>query len=243
LYNGQKWKNIVTGQMKDIYNSGILKISNLHIVLLGMPYDIQEAKLLIEDIIKDAVNITEVYENAYEFPAIIKIRELALINPNKIFIYLHSKGMINNNPGQHRTMVEIILTRSTLLNWETTLFMFNHFPEIQKAGSFPAEDGWVWFNFWWARGSYLISCSPIEIPVNMVENDRFICETWLGRGSHTWTDTYSLVTKNTFCIQNIDTQKDINTMLLQFNECYFEKLLNNILFRQHLTNCEYTDFV
>ena len=27
LYNGQRWKNIITGQMRDMYNSGILKIS------------------------------------------------------------------------------------------------------------------------------------------------------------------------------------------------------------------------
>ena len=191
-------------------------MSKLHVVLLGTPCEIQEAKLMIENIINDTIDITEVYENTYEFPAIIKIRELALINPNKIFIYLHIKVMINHNPTQHRTMAEILLTRSTLLNWDTTLFIFNHFPEIQKAGSFPSQDGWVWFNFWWARGSYLISCSPIEIPINMVENDRFICENWLGAsGSNTWTDTYSLVTKN------ISYTKDIDAQLSQFFNNYF----------------------
>ena len=220
LYNGQKWKNIISGQIRDIYYSGILKISKLHVVLLGTPSEIQDAKLLIENIINDAIDITEVYENTYEFPAFIKIRELALINPNKIFIYLHSKGMINHNPSQNRTMVEILLTRSTLLNWDTTLFIFNHFPEIQKAGSFPSQDGWVWFNFWWARGSYLISCSPIEIPINMVENDRFMCESWLGRsGSNTWTDTYSLVTKN------ISYTTDVTELTSQFFKNYFHKII------------------
>ena len=197
LYNGQKWKNIITGQMRDIYNSGILKIATLHVVLLGTPNEIQEAKLLLENITNDTINITEVYDNLYEFPALIKIRELALINPNKIFIYLHSKCMVNWNPSQHRTIIEQKLTKSTLLDWDTTLFIFQNFPEIQKAGVLPAKDGFMWFNFWWARGSYLISCSPIEIPINLVENDRFICESWLGQnGSNTWTDSYSLVTKN-----------------------------------------------
>ena len=199
LYNGPKWKNIITGQMRDIYNSGILKISTLHVVLLGTPNEIQEAKLLLEHITNDTINITEVYENLYEFPGLIKIRELALINPNKIFIYLHSKGMVNWNPSQHRTLVEQKLTKSTFLDWDTTLFIFQNFPEIQKAGVFPSKDGFMWFNFWWARGSYLISCSPIEIPINLVENDRFICEFWLGaNGSNTWTDSYSLVTKNIY---------------------------------------------
>jgi len=216
LYDGQKWKNIIAGQIRDIYYSGILKMSKLHAVLSGTPCEIQEAKLLIQSIINDTIDITEVYENTYEFSAFIKIRELALLNPNKIFIYLHSKGMINNNPSQNRTMIEILLTRSTLLNWDTTLFIFNNFQEIQKAGSFPAQEGWIWFNFWWARGSYLISCNPIEIPINMVENDRFICESWLGRsGNNTWTDIYSLVTKN------ISYTKDIEAQLLQFFKSYF----------------------
>jgi len=197
LYNGQKWKNIVTGQIRDIYDSGILKMSELHVVLLGTPDEIQEARLLLENITNDTINLTEVYENLYEFPALIKIRELAVLHPNKIFIYFHSKGMFNWNPTVHRTFFEQKLTKSTFLNWDTTLFIFNNFPEIQKAGGYPAKEGWIWFNFWWARGSYLISCSPIEIPINMVENDRFICESWLGRnGSNTWTDSYSFVTKN-----------------------------------------------
>jgi hypothetical protein len=197
LYNGQKWKNIVTGQIRHIYDSGILKKSDLHVVLLGTPHEIQEAKLLLENITNDTINVTEVYNNLYEFPALIKIRELAVLNPNKIFIYFHSKGMVNWNPSLHRTLVEQKLTNSTFLNWDTTLFIFNNFPEIQKAGGYPAKEGWFWFNFWWARGSYLISCSPIEIPINMVENDRFICEFWLGKnGSNTWTDSYSFVTKN-----------------------------------------------
>jgi hypothetical protein len=198
LYNGQKWKNIITGQMTDLCNSGILKMGVLHAVLLGTPDEIKEAKSLIENIINDTIEVTEVYKNLYEFPALIKIRELALLHPDKLFIYFHTKGMINWNSGQNRTSLEYILTNQTFLNWDSTLFIFDNFPEIQKAGCYPAEEGWMWYNFWWARGSYLISCSPIEIPINMVENDRFICEFWLGKnGSNTWTDSYSLETKNT----------------------------------------------
>ena len=198
LYNGQKWKNIITGQMKDLCNSGILKMGVLHAVLLGTPDEIKEAKSLIENIISDTIEVTEVYENLYEFPALIKIRELALLHPDKLFIYFHTKGMWNMNPSNDRGVTEQILTKQIFLNWDSTLFIFDNFPEIQKAGCYPAKEGWMWYNFWWARGSYLISCSPIEIPINMVENDRFICEYWVGKnGSNTWTDSYSFTTKNT----------------------------------------------
>ena len=197
LYNGQKWKNIVTGQMTDLCNSGILKMGTLHAVLLGTPDEIKEAKSLIENIISDTIEVTEVYENLYEFPALMKIRELALLHPDKLFIYFHSKSMIHWNTSQNRTLLEYILTNQTFLNWDSTLFIFNNFPEIQKAGCYPDKEGWMWYNFWWARGSHLISCNPIEIPINMVEKDRFICEYWLGKnGSNTWTDSYSFATKS-----------------------------------------------
>jgi len=188
---------MIKGQIYDILISGIINVSVFHAVLLGNPEDIQDAKSILESTLNMSIEITEVFENKYEFPAIIKIRELALINPEKIFIYIHSKGMVNHNPGTGRTQIEQRLTLNTFLDWESTLHIFENYAIIQKAALFPGDTGLGWFNFWWARGSYLISCRPIKIPENMIENDRFICEDWLGsHGSKTWQDCYSIVNKN-----------------------------------------------
>jgi hypothetical protein len=197
LNNNKDWRSIIKGQIFDVIKSGIINVSKFHAVLLGTPENIQEAKLILETILNITIEITEVFDNQYEFPAIIKIRELALIHPEKIFIYIHSKGMVNHNPGTGRTNFEQRLTLNTFLDWETTLHIFEKYPLIQKAALFPGNTGLGWFNFWWARGSHLISCKPIKIPENMVENDRFKCEDWLGsHGSQTWEDCYSIVNKN-----------------------------------------------
>lgn len=193
----KNWRIILSEQFNDVIRTGIIEQSELHVVISGTLDAINEAKQILNTIFGKHISVTEVYENVYEFKAIIKIRELALIHPDKIFIYFHSKGMVNHNSTSYRTMVEINLTKNTFLNWETTLNIFEMFPNIQKAALFPSTDGFGWFNFWWARGSYLASCKPIEIPVNMVEQDRFICECWLGTyGSKTWEDCYSIVDKN-----------------------------------------------
>jgi hypothetical protein len=197
LNNEKDWRTIIKGQIEDVYKSGIFNYSLLHTVLCGDPNDIKECKKLLENIIKINIEVTEVYENKYEFPAIIKIRELALEYPDKLFIYFHSKGMVFNNQPGIRTHLEQRLTNNTFLDWESTLLVFKKFPQIQKAALLPSKDGFGWFNFWWARGIYLISCKPIKIPENLKLEDRYLCEGWLGQyGSNTWEDCYSIITKN-----------------------------------------------
>lgn len=192
LNRNKNWMQMIHDQLADVKNSGIFLKSKFHAVIYGHPEDIIKAQSMMENLIVQKIDITPIYTNRYEFPGIIKIRELAVQNPDKIFIYFHSKGMVNNNFGTYRTMLERKLTLSTFLNWDETLYKFNTNPNIQKAGLMPAETGHVWFNFWWARGSHLASCKPI------VENDdRFGCEDWLGSsGSKTWKDSYSIIHKN-----------------------------------------------
>jgi hypothetical protein len=196
LNNDKDWRHMIKNQIIDMYKSEIMCVSLFHAVLLGSPEDIKDAKSILESTLNMSIQITEVYDNKYEFPAIIKIRELGEQYPDKIFIYIHSKGMVNNNDSRYRTQVEQRLTLNTFLDWESTLYIFEKYPTIQKAAIFTSINGFGWYNFWWARGSYLASCKPIEIPVNLVDNDRFLCETWLGiNGSNTWEDCYSIAEK------------------------------------------------
>lgn len=196
LNTKKDWRSMINEQLYDIVKTGILKISKLHIVVYGSKTDIQDLKNMLVQNYNIEFDTTEIYENLYEFPAIIKIRELAVENPNMIFIYLHSKNMFNHNPSPNRTILEMKLTNFTFLDWESTLSVFMVNSKIQKAMLSPSETGWGWFNFWWARGSYLVSCKPIEIPTNLTEPDRFKCEVWLGEmGSQTWEDCYSIIKK------------------------------------------------
>lgn len=197
LNRDKDWMRMIHDQLNDVKNSGIFSKSKFHAVIYGHQEDIIKAQSMMENLIVQKIDITPVYTNRYEFPAIIKIRELAILNLDKIFIYFHSKGMVNHNFGTYRIMLERKLTLSTFLNWDETLYKFNTDPNIQKAGLMPAETGHIWFNFWWARGSYLASCDAIIEPSPLMEPDRFICEGWLGQsGSKTWRDSFSIINKN-----------------------------------------------
>ena len=199
LNNDRDWKAIVLGQINDIYNSKILSVVyKFHLVVLGDKNDIEELKNILKSIINVEIEYTELYKNKYEFPAMKKIRDLALENQDKLFIYLHSKGM-SYSSSEKRNKHENVLTLKTILDWETTLFIFENFPEINKAGLSPAKEGHVWFNFWWARGSYLANCEPIIMKEHYEEKERYICETWLGEsGNKSCKDIYSM-NKKTVC--------------------------------------------
>lgn len=191
LNEEKEWMRMIHDQLNDVKNTGIFNSSAFHAVIYGNPDDIIKAHSMMENLICQKIEFTPVHTNRYEFPAIIKIRELAIENPDKIFIYFHSKGMVNHNHNTYRTILENKLTLSTFINWDETLYKFNTNPNIQKAGLMPGESGLIWFNFWWARGTYLASCKPI-----VESDDRFVCEVWLGEsGSRTWTDCYSIIDK------------------------------------------------
>jgi hypothetical protein len=186
------WQDFVAGQILDILRSKILCSAKLFVLICGTESQIQEAQYIITSLVKNHVEFTSVYKNEYEYPAIQKIQELATQFPDKIFIYLHSKGMFFNHPHPWRSIMNKKLTMNLFLDWDNTLHIFNKCTNIQKAGLFPAIGGWIWFNFWWARGSYIAKCKPLE-----KSDDRFLCEWWLGtHGSRTWTDCYSLYYKN-----------------------------------------------
>ena len=55
--------------------SGIFEKSDFHAVIYGEPEDIAEVKIIIEQLLNRKIDITEIYTNRYEFPAIIKILE------------------------------------------------------------------------------------------------------------------------------------------------------------------------
>ena len=122
-------------------------------------------------------------ENRFEYFGIKKAYDLGCANPDAAIAYFHTKGMSYGETG--RNLAERALTAGTFQNWKRILDAFAGNAGIDKIGLFPAEDeiaskgfhwgGWIWFNFWWARGSYLAS---IDAPA--VHPHRHYYESWLG---------------------------------------------------------------
>ena len=101
------------------------------------------------------------YENEFEYRGIKKVWELGQIHNNKndILLYFHSKG-ITHNPWykfNKEDNYNIILKDIELIKE-----IFKIFPKIDKIGYSSGGAGWIWYNFWYVRGSYI---SQVERPV------------------------------------------------------------------------------
>ncbi len=181
------YKIIIEGQLEDIILSNILVDGFLHIVI-SLDKNIQ---INIENIInnslhnyKNKYNIDFFYDNHYEYYGIKKLYDLALINPNKYFFYMHSKGMHSSYNCIERTHHEKILTKGHLNKYTTVIDIFNNNKEIVSAGLFPGDlfygnKNYIWFNFFYVKGSYLNTCESPKIS----DDNRFYYEFWLGNSS------------------------------------------------------------
>ena len=195
--NKQKnYKNIITGQLNDIINYGILNISKLYVEVCCEDTSLTDSvDIFIKEILKDHEHEISFYtENKYEYYGIKKLYDLSILEPNKYYLYLHSKGMFNYDNINERHIYEKTLTTGILYNYDKTIELFNTNPEIMKATLFPSnmhEKNFCWLNFFWARGTYLITCqNPI------ISDNRYYYETWSETGNNSMGMVYNLFEKN-----------------------------------------------
>ena len=82
------------------------------------------------------------------------------------------------NYGRHtaRPAVEAELFDKIIVPWRDVVKVFQSNDTITRVGTYPAPGGWVWFNFWWARTSYIQS---ITEPIRTTR--RHYYEDYLGR--------------------------------------------------------------
>ena len=118
--------------------------------------------------------------NAFEWPAIHLLWQLASASPQRKFLYFHNKGArqlldLRQTDGHQRTLVEMVLFRETVAPFMTYLELFAAYPDISSAGLIQSKFNFPWFNFFWASGLLLSSVrEPPEV------KDRFHYEIdWL----------------------------------------------------------------
>lgn len=116
------------------------------------------------------------YENEFEYRGILKAWELGQIHNSKndIILYFHSKGVTRNptyakNANDNYNII--------LKDIHKIQEIFTIFPKIDKVGFCNNQLGWVWYNFWYARGSYI---NNVERPVRTLTN-RYYYEHWLSK--------------------------------------------------------------
>lgn len=139
---------------------------------------------LVRKIIPTAI-ISVTTENVYEYPGIRRVWELGQQIPRNeshtaLILYFHSKGMSNGeNITEVRSDFEKELFATVIDPWKPITKIFQNKVDINKVGYQVSDTGFLWYNFWWARASYIhtLVC-PIVIKEWRAEQ-RFYYEQWL----------------------------------------------------------------
>lgn len=162
----------------------------------------------------------------YEYQGINKVWELGQIHNNKndIILYYHSKGItryktykFNKNDNYNIILKDI----KKIFN------IFDKFSEIDKIGYSCGGIGWIWYNFWYVRGSYI---NFVEKPI--ITNRRHYYEDWLGRKLNNKNDIitnkerpYSFYQKtllNCYCFHKYENIPNIGFYYNPNNNKYYE---------------------
>ena len=196
----KNWQVILEGQMNDLKDIKILQNNKLFVVISSSDENnTNEAKNIVNSILIDYnhnIEFTVEKENLYEYPGIKKVYDLALKHKDKLFIYFHSKGMVFYEENKSRNEIEEKLTKNTLKDWQKTISIFKNNSNIHKLGLYPADKGFVWFNFWWARGEYI---NRLEEPI--ITEDRYYYEIWLSKLKKVkCEDSYSTIYNGNACL-------------------------------------------
>jgi hypothetical protein len=142
------------------------------------------------------------YENEFEYRGILKAWELGQIHntKNDIILYFHSKGVTRNSTyaNNRNDNYNIILK-----NVHKIKEIFSIFTKIDKVGFSNSQLGWIWYNFWYARGSYI---NNVEKPIKT--SRRWYYEDWLGRQLHDNQDKFP------------ETERDFSVYKTDATNCY-----------------------
>lgn len=201
------WKKIISGQLNDMKNSGILDEADVYIEVnnSNAASDVKEFFSLLDYSIK---NVEYHQDNTFEYYGIHKLWSLSHEDKYEYLIYLHTKGMSYRNKFfnlvKGRNIRELILTYYTFKDYKHTLSVLDSNQEIIRAGIMPRCDDdsfyktgcFIWFNFYWIRSSYV---KTLEEPV--ITDDRYYYEAWAAKTEGEHGDAYKRLT---YCLYRKD---------------------------------------
>jgi len=192
-----RWRTIVLPQMHDLVNCKLAVNADINIVLSGPEEEISSAKTEITNILSPVntnIHFDYNYENTYEYPGIKKLYEKASEDPEKIYLYFHSKGMVFHEGENKRNKLESYLFETLITNWEYIIDIFQKNPDKNKVTLGCSMQGFCWFNFFWVRGNYLKNnCSP---PI--ITDDRYYYESYISNNCEnaSYEDCYNIANNN-----------------------------------------------
>ena len=171
---------LVREQLTDLMATGMTRFCRVHIVLSVPPdfdhVSFQDSLTLLFQRQSQTLGFYIGHENCHEYPGIQRVHSIAREDrsPTHYILYFHSKGITRFHGRRERT--ELALHKTVIAPWKHVLGIFSTHPTIDKIGSSASTGGWIWWNYWWARASYL---AQVEKPVKTER--RHYYEDWLCR--------------------------------------------------------------
>ena len=177
---------VMSDQLDNFLQSKIFNLSNIKLFFIIICSDLKK-----RENIKNLINLKKIKkyvdfdiefssDKHKEFEGINKVWNLSKIksNNNDLIIYFHAKGIsyMQNKFFYIRQPLEKFIFQLIIGRWERNIGLINRFNSIYKLGTLSGGNGWLWFNFWIAKASYI---SNLEKPIK--RNRACYYEDWLGR--------------------------------------------------------------
>ncbi len=177
---------LMSNQLDNFIKSKIFYSSNIKLFFVVICSDEEKRKniykLINQKRIKDYIdfNIEFSIDDHKEFKGIKKVWELSKIKGNKddLIMYLHAKGIsyMQNKFFYIRQPLEKFIFNLLVGKWQKNIELISRLDSIYKLGTLAGGNGWLWFNFWIARSSYICK---LEKPIKRKRACYY--EDWLGR--------------------------------------------------------------
>lgn len=175
-----KWEPIVLEQLDALYNvTSLYEKASIYISVIDdseSQIEFNKLRNIIESKYNKIQFINVFTTNVYEYPGLKSVYELSSDNDSEYILYFHSKGITSNENDERK-----ILFKYTIQNYETYLDKMEKSKEIDTASLIPCLKGFGYYNFFWARSSYIHKyCSKPEYSPSYIKHQRYTWEMWIG---------------------------------------------------------------
>ena len=199
------WQKLLYTMVNEMIGWGLVHSADVHFVVSveqhnALDSEAEERYLAIERLIRQmlrdlplppltnaemaSVEIIPHYGNSYEWPGISRVWHLSQNSEHQpldrhLILYYHSKGMINkadfDTEYRNRSAHNSMLSSAVVRPWRAHVQRFLDDSDVWKLGYARTAEGALWYNFWYARASYVRS---LRRPKREVI-DRYYYEKWL----------------------------------------------------------------
>ena len=167
-----RWETIVKEQLNSLYNTELYNDAvNIYISVISDDCQLIKLKELLKYNYSKVEIINVFTDNVYEYPGLKAIYQIAEDDDDTLLLYFHSKGMTSN-----QTETRQYLFKYTIGNYQSYINEFVDNKLLDTAGAIPHNNGFVFFNFFWARSSYVRNYCNKPI----ISDNRYIWEVWIG---------------------------------------------------------------